>query len=284
MTLRQISVSTVAFDGYPIDTAFNGIAKTGITIVEPAYIKGYMDFDETDFSDMSAKAMSKRLTQHGLAAVAISAHMDSGNPDATEMLARRIRFAAGIGAKYIITNSTTVQRKVALEQVLAVNLPLAENLGVVIALENPGNGTTNLMRDGRSGAAVVREFKSRWLRMNYDTANALTCTEGDVHPERDIEHALPLASHIHLKDVVRYDGGWHYVAIGAGEIDYPVLLPKLKDRSDLPLTIELPLRLKRLFHQDPERKAELPSLAQIDKTIRQSWNTIARAFGDMREI
>lgn len=118
MTTRQISVSTVAYDGYDIDIAFAEIAKIGIVLVEPAYIRGYMIFDETAFSDAAATTMVSKLNQHGLKSLAISAHMDSGNADALEMLARRIRFAAGIGAKFVITNSTTVERRGELQRVL----------------------------------------------------------------------------------------------------------------------------------------------------------------------
>ena len=281
MTPRQISVSTVAYDGYAIDIALAEISKIGIALVEPAYIKGYMIFDETAFSDAAASSMVARQKQHGLKSVAISAHMDSGNADALEMLARRIRFAAGIGAKYVITNSTTVERRSELQKVLESNLPLAESLGVVIALENPGNGPTNLMVDGKTGAALVKSFNSPSLRMNYDTANALTCTEGGTRPETDIDFALPQVSHVHLKDVVQVDGRWRYVAIGQGELDYSVLLAKLKTHADIPLTLELPLRLMRRFHQDPERSTELPNLDEVAVAIRASWNCAASAFGDL---
>lgn len=281
MTTRLISVSTVAYDGYEIDVALAEIAKLGIGLVEPAYIKGYMIFDEMAFSDAAANTMSGKLRQHGLKSLAISAHMDSGNAEAKEMLARRIRFAAGIGAKFVITNSTTVERSRELQKVLATNLPLAESLGIVVALENPGNGPSNLMVDGKSGWALVQSFNSPWLRMNYDTANTLTCTEGETRPETDIDFALPVAAHVHLKDVIKVDGRWRYVAIGQGELDYSVLLAKLKSRSDIPLTLELPLRLMRRFHQDPERSTELPDLNEVAVAIRSSWNCVARAFGDL---
>ena len=111
MLKHLISVSTVAYDGYPIDDALREIAGLGIPLVEPAYIKGYMDFDEADFDDAASRNMLLRLNRHGLKSVAISAHMDSGNPDASAMLARRIRFTAGIGARFTITNSTTHDKR-----------------------------------------------------------------------------------------------------------------------------------------------------------------------------
>ena len=284
MTQRQISVSTVAFDGYPIETAFEEIAKIGLRLVEPAFIKGYMIFDEADFSEAAATHMRQMLSRFDLGTVAISAHMDSGLPAASEMLARRIRYTAAIGAKITITNSSTIDRRDDLNKTLESNLRLAEELGVVIALENPGNGPTNIMRDGKSGADLVRSFNSPWLRLNYDTANALTCTEGETRPETDIEAALPVLAHAHLKDVVQHDGRWQYVAIGAGELDYETILKRLAAHTDVPLTLELPLRLRRRFHAEPERGAALPSIIDIVSAIRSSWNCVAGAFGAIKTV
>jgi sugar phosphate isomerase/epimerase len=284
MSSHQISVSTVAYDGYPIDVALDEIARLGIALVEPAYIKGYMVFEENDFSDSAAVNMRRKLAVRGLSSIAISAHMDSGNPEATEMLARRLRFAAGIGARFVITNSTTIDRKDSLDRTLNSNLPLAAQLGVIVALENPGNGPTNLMRDGKSGADLVASFNSPSLRLNYDTSNTLTCTEGEVHPETDIDAALTVACHVHLKDVERLDDRWRYVAIGSGVLDYDVILAKLKPRPDIPMTLELPLRLKRRFHVDPERYAELPSLTDVAAAIRSSWNCVVKTVGGLKPI
>jgi sugar phosphate isomerase/epimerase len=281
---RQISVSTVVFEGYPIDHAFEELSRLGIKLVEPAYIKGYMDFSEEDFGDTAIAAMTKKLTTHGLTSIAISAHMDSGNPDASEMLARRIRFTAGIGARYTITNSTTTDRRENLQKTLEENLRLAENMGIIIALENPGQGPTNLMVDGQTGVELVRSFNSPWLRMNYDTANAFTCTESSTRPEQDIDHALPVTGHMHLKDVIRHEGRWRYVAIGSGELDYNVILSKLTGRPDIPLTLELPLRLNRVFNREFERNPDVSSLQDIKTAIRNSWNSCATAFGDMEQI
>lgn len=282
MTDHRISVSTVAFDGHPLDVAFAEISRLGFPLVEPAYIKGYMDFGEEDFSETASRQMESRFKAHGLSAIAISAHMDNGHPDATEMLARRMRFAAAIGAGFVITNSTTVARRQNLERTLSANLPLAERLGVIIALENPGNGPDNLMRDGREGAALVASFASPQLCFNYDTANALTCTEGDVRPDRDVEQALSQARHMHLKDVVRDNGAWRYTAIGSGEIDYGVLLRKLARHPDIPLTLELPLRLRRAFHGEPERTKAIPDIPSITAAIISSRERVQAGLAAAR--
>jgi sugar phosphate isomerase/epimerase len=281
MIKRHISVSTVVYDGYPIETSLAELQKLGMTLVEPAFIKGYMAFTEDDFELTAIAAMRSLLKRYGLSALAISAHMDTGADDAEAMLARRIRFTAGIGARYTITNSTTHVRRPLLEKTLSANLRLAEQLGVTIALENPGHGDTNIMMDAERGAELVRSFNSPFLRMNYDTSNALTCTEGTTRPETDIDFALELSSHVHLKDVVREDDRWRYVAIGEGEINYYQLLSKLKPRPDIPLTIELPLILTRKFHQDPVRNNTQLTLPDIAKAILSSWNLCTTFLGDV---
>jgi sugar phosphate isomerase/epimerase len=272
MAKRSISVSTVAYEGFPIETAFGELVNLGIRLVEPAYIKGYMTFSEDDFEDAAIGKMRQLLQHHGLSSIAISAHMNCGAPDAQEMLARRLRFTAGIGAHYTITNASANDQRETLIRTIEANIPLAEKLGVIIALENPGNGPTNLMVDGKAAAALIRHFNSPHVRMNYDTSNALTCTEGKTRPEQDIDYALPHSCHVHLKDVVRKNDRWEYVAIGAGEIDYALLLSKLANWPDLPLTLELPLRLQRTFHQDPVRRPDVLPLNRIATAIQQSWD------------
>ena len=274
MTQRAISISTVAYDGYSIETALGEIAALGLPLVEPAYIKGYMDFDESAFSDSSAVKLCAQMNNAGVKALAISAHMDIGDQNAIAMLERRICFTAAIGAKITITNSTTGDKQDSLKRTIAANLPFAQQLGVTIALENPGHGTTNLMRDAASGAKLIQSFASPWLRFNYDTGNALTCSEGDVRPEIDIDIALPLCCHVHLKDVARVEESWRYTAVGDGEIDYAILKRKLQSFPTLPLTLELPLRLNRHFHKDPVRDEQLVPLATIRQAIMKSLCTV----------
>ena len=281
MNLRQISVSTVAYDGYPFTTSFAELARLGIKLVEPAYINGYMVFDEEAFEAPAITAMKALLKQHQLSCHAISAHMDTSAENAEAMLARRLRFTAEIGARFTITNSTTVDRRLLFEKTLEANLRLAEQLGVIIALENPGHGKANIMMDGKHGAELVRYFNSPFLCMNYDTSNVLTYSEGGTRPETDIDFALPVSSHMHLKDVVREKDCWRYVAIGHGDIDYPKLLAKLKPHPEIPLTLELPLRLKRKFNQDPMRDPEISSPKSIAEAIKSSWNCCSTALGDL---
>ena len=103
--MRPVAVSTVICEGHPLPRAFEAIAAAGFALVEPAYIGGYMEFDETAFSDAEAGRVRGWLRGAGLRAQALSAHVDLGQEGAGAMLARRIRFARAIGAGILVTNA-----------------------------------------------------------------------------------------------------------------------------------------------------------------------------------
>src|SRR4051812_30571991 len=104
--MRPLSVSTALFGGYPIEIGFAEIAAAGVGHVEPAFIKGYIDFDEDVFAPAPAAAIGSALRAAGLSCFAVSAHYDLGAPDATAAVTRRLRFAGLLGARILITNAT----------------------------------------------------------------------------------------------------------------------------------------------------------------------------------
>jgi sugar phosphate isomerase/epimerase len=265
-----LTVSTVIFEGHPLEQALDEIAANGIAYAEPAYIRGYMDFTEDDLEDAAAGRLRAMLAASGIGALAISAHMDLGHAGSTAMLARRVRFAAGIGAPFCITNASPRESEAQFRRALEHALPLAEQLGIIIAIENPGHGSTYVVRDGASGAALVADYASPHLKLNYDGCNALTNSEGAVRPEIDLDAALPATVHAHLKDVTRSATTWTYTAIGDGEIDSRAFLAKLKAHPEIPLCLELPLRLQRDFHKDPVREKPFLTMPAIRAAIARS--------------
>jgi sugar phosphate isomerase/epimerase len=275
---RPVTVSTVAFDGHPLGTAIDELARLDVRLIEPAFIKGYMDFAEADFEAAGAARVGRQMRDAGVSALAISAHMDTGQPEAAAMLARRIRFASAIGARFVITNATGIGYRDGLMRTLAANIDLAGDLGITIALENPGYGPDNLMQHGAAAADLIRALGMEQVRLNYDTSNALTCSEGKVLPEEDIEAALPFCAHLHLKDVLLRADRWSYTAIGQGAVNYAALMPKLSAHPDLPLTIELPLSLVRMFGKEPFRDPDLVPLPIIRQAIARSIDFVTASI------
>ncbi len=266
-----VSVSTVVFDGYAMDLCFEMLADLGFTLVEPAFIAGYVAFDETAFTPAEATRMARRLADFGLRAQAISAHIDLGLPDSATRLERRAEFAAGVGAPILITNATSVERQGRFLATLDAVLPRIGNLGLMLALENPGHGTGALLDCGISGARVLAAFPDPALRLNYDVGNAMTYGACRTDALADLQAAAPVVAHVHLKDVIEDEAGWHFCPVGDGIVGIAAVLDWLaRTHPDLPLGLELPLRLFRPGFADPVRRPHPPSLDEIRQALRRS--------------
>ncbi len=119
------AISTAAYDGHPLEVALDEIASLGLRSVEPAYIRGYTEFDESSFSSRSAHRLSRSLSERGLMVQGVSAHMDLSSDEAGDMLARRIAFAGVLGARTLITNAGPASKRAGILRHLATALPKA---------------------------------------------------------------------------------------------------------------------------------------------------------------
>jgi sugar phosphate isomerase/epimerase len=163
----------------------------------------------------------------------------------------------------------------AILRLLNAVLPRLEEAGVVLALENPGHGTGDLIGRGEEGADLIRALDSPWLRLNLDISNLVTYAGG---PEPGLSAALPFAAHAHLKDVAEDGSDWRFCALGEGLLDWPGAARAIRSLApDLPVAIELPLRLRRPGRADPVRAAEPLPLPVISGAIRRSLDAWARA-------
>lgn len=266
--MRMVSVSTALFDGYPLEQAVEEIALAGARAVEPAYIRGYVDFDEDAFSEACAARMRAILEAARLPALAVSAHMDLGLPDALAMLERRVRYAAGIGARLVITNAGSASRRETVLRVLERAIPVCEQSGIVIALENPGHGEGDILGDGRAGAQFMASVASPFVRLNYDAGNVFTYSTERIQPHADFPAVRDHVAHLHLKDVLSTAEGWRFTAIGDGSVDYASLWPLLP--PDLPAALELPLRLQRPGRRDPVRMRRPLDIEVLRKELAAS--------------
>ena len=275
--MRRLSVSTVLYDGHPVEAALDAIAAAGAGHVEPAFIAGYMDFEEASFTEGAGRDLAARAAAAGLGVHAVSAHADLSAPGAPAMLRRRIAFAEAIGARALVTNAGPAARRAAVRACLDACLPACEAAGLTLALENPGHGSGDLLPDGAAGAAFVAEFDTPALALNYDAGNVHTYACGRVQPAEDFPAGAGSVAHLHLKDVALAPEGWTFCALGEGAIDYAALWPLIP--ADLPAALELPLRLHRPGRGDPVRRAEPLPLAALDRALRRALAHVARLDG-----
>jgi sugar phosphate isomerase/epimerase len=274
---RIVSVSTALFDGYEMEVAIDEIAHSGARHVEPAYIKGYVDFDETAFEEGRATALGAIVGAAGLSAHAVSAHMDLSMTDAAEALARRIGFAAELGASVLITNAGPMSGRDAIMTAIETVLPRLEDTGIMLALENPGHGTGDLIGSAREGKRLVEAIGSTSVRLNHDAGNVFTYSREHLQPAEDLLAAAYVIGHAHLKDVKASEAGWSFTALGAGDVDLAAYLTALP--KEMPLSIELPLRLRRPGRADPVRDSARLDLATIREKLATSLAFVASFDG-----
>ena len=270
----MISFSTVLLDGMNFEAGLRMLADAGARSVEPAFIEGYMPFDETVFIEPKGRALALMIADCGLSVQAVSAHTDLGQDGSADRLLRRLDFAQGLGAKILISNATTGAQRALLDKTLSKCLPSFQAAGVVLALENPGHGRDALIPDGAAGAALVAQFDHISLRLNYDIGNAWTYGARQLGLEGDLLAALPWIAHLHLKDIQDHQGDWTFCAIGAGQVGYDAHLARLF-LPGVPLGVEVPLRLHRPGRGEPVRRSDpIPPLA-LQRTVMQSLAALA---------
>lgn len=271
MGWAPLSASMVAYDGHPVEVAFTSLVSLGIGVVELAYIEGYSEaFDESVFAVPHALAVRRALGAAGLSCRAVSAHFDLSRAGGGDALCRRLEFAAAVGARMVATVTGPAVRRAAFQQHLAQALPLAEQLGVTIALENPADDTDATLDDGADAARIVAALAHPLVRVNYDPGNFLTHRPGHA-PHLDIAPALPYCIGLHLKDLRREGEGWVHTALGEGAVDWDAMFDRLAARPTPPfLSIEIPTRMRRDGRGRIVLNAATPSLGEVESLLVRS--------------
>jgi sugar phosphate isomerase/epimerase len=278
---RILSVSAAPYDGYPLGATLDSLANCGVSHVEPAYIVGYTEpFTEEAFSKTAATAYRRAMAASGLRCHAVSAHMDLGTPDALEVFRRRMDFARTLGAGIINTNASLRVRAKQFRMNVDALAQHGAAIGLTIGLENPGNGEDDLVNTAADGVELVRAIGSPQVRLNFDPGNRVSHMKDDKDAAEDGLLALPSSAHFHIKDVKRRAGGWYFVTLGAGDIDYRPVLSGLTGFPGLPISIEIPLRLHRGLDALPVRRPEAVALAAIETTLRASLNYVRGSLSD----
>jgi sugar phosphate isomerase/epimerase len=265
---RIISVSSMAFDGYPLETALDELAGLGVQHVEPASVdKVFQHLVEEDFCDARSAWLKDQMAGRGLSCASLSAHMDLSRPDSVDRFYRRLEFAHAIGARIV----NTIAGPITGLEGFRANIPAigrrAAELGLTLALENHGD----LVDRGRQIVEFIGEIGIPAVRVNYDTGNAWYYAKGGLDPAAELAEVASVVAHVHLKDPWVEDGVMRWVALGEGVLDLPAIGHILRDRlSTIPMSIELSLRQRSRDFEPRWRTPEVPSLSEIRGIISRS--------------
>ena len=277
---NQILISTAAYDGYDLATAFKEISRIGVDLVEIAFIEGYTDpFTEDYFNDDNAAKITTLLAENNLKCLSFSSHVDLSRDGIVEVFKNRMAFAKKLGSQYIVSNAAPLQNKNQFMQNIKELGQTAAGLKMVIVLENPGDGKANVMDSGEPAASLIEEIGQENVKINYDFGNLLSHCFERIRPEEDYKFVRDCAVHYHIKDVASDDGGWYFTEIGKGTIDYRGILKELATLSKpVPISLEIPLRIRRASDASP-RRAQLPvDLKEIRQVMERSVNFVKTAL------
>ena len=277
---NPVLISTAAYDGYDLATAFQEISRAGVDLVEIAFIEGYTDpFTEDYFNDENAAEIAARMAEHHLKCLSFSSHVDLSRDGIVEIFSKRMAFAKKLGAKYIVSNAAPLTQKVQFMENIRELGQTAAGLNMVIVLENPGDGRANVMDSGEPAAKLIEEIGRDNVKINYDFGNLLSHCFEKIRPETDYKFVRQCAVHYHIKDVASDDAGWYFTEIGQGTIDYRTILKELAALPEpVPLSLEIPLRIWRAPDASPRRASHPVELAEIRRVMKRSVEFVKKAL------
>jgi L-ribulose-5-phosphate 3-epimerase len=101
-------------------------------------------------------------------------------------------------------------------------IPLAEELKIVIAIEEVWN---KFLLSPLEMATYIGEFKSPWIKAWFDVGNVVLYG----YPQDWIRTLGKSISNVHLKDFKRKEGGYSWVNLGDGDVDWPAVRQAFAD-------------------------------------------------------
>ncbi len=273
---RIVSVSSMAFDGYSLETALDELAGLSVKYVEPASVdKVFQHLVEEDFCDARADWLKAQMESRGLACISLSAHMDLSQPDSVDRFFRRLGFASTIGARVV----NTIAGPTAGLEGFRANIPpigkRAADLGLTLALENHGD----LVDRGRGIVEFIERIGIPAVRVNYDTGNAWYYAKGQLDPVAELAEVAPVIAHVHLKDPRVDNGLMRWVALGEGVLDLLAIGRVLRERlPGIPVSFELSPRQRSRDFEPRWRAPQIPPLSDIRRTIAHSLQTLEKVL------
>ena len=279
MSERIVSISGAPYDGHPVPAMLASMAACGATHVEPAFIVGYTEaFDESSFTPAQAQQWQRWLSDSGMACHAFSSHIDLGRDDAVEVFRGRMDFARALGAEVINTNAAARKLKKRFFANIEILARHAESIGLKIGLENPGDGSDNLLNTASDGPSLLAEIGHSMVGLNYDAGNTISHRPDTVVPADDALVAMTQCLHTHIKDVRKDDNGYFFTPLGEGQIDCARILRAVAQTS-LNLSIEIPMRLHRLPSAQPSRAPYRVPLGDIEAVLRPALAFVHQHLG-----
>jgi L-ribulose-5-phosphate 3-epimerase len=263
--VNPLAGHTNTYHTYGFEDALRGIANAGFRYVELTAVPGWTEHVDLDTPPAEVR---RKLEDHGLEAVSISAHSDLTTREGLEHGIKGVRWAADYGLPIVNTAVGGHESADENEQAFLGNVgelaDAAEEAGVIVALEIHGD----IMASSDVTLPLLEKIGRDSIKVNYDTAN-VEYYSGDT-AVADLPKIVPHLAHVHLKDTTGGKGNWNFPAIGSGTVDFARALQILRDGGySGPFSVELE------FQGEP-----WPPLQEVDEAMRRSYQYLRSAGYD----
>jgi sugar phosphate isomerase/epimerase len=203
-------------------------AKFGVAGVEPVIIDEASEFlrwseaETTRFRD-AAKKLDVQVPSVALALFNGDSSLieKSGKEKSVQIISLSLRFSSAVGAKimllcgFLVSNPDTEEKRENLASVVKAIEPIAQKLGVAIALELP--------LPAREFAALVDRINSRQVGIYYDLGNAVAL---GFDPAEEVRTLGSRIIALHVKDSLDKLGALH---LGKGKLNLEAAIKAIHD-------------------------------------------------------
>lgn len=224
----KVGCGTVTFRKRPLAEAFERIHRAGYQYVEPQATGPWCPHVDVWKDDPQKFAQQVRNAGFlGASSMWAPAGAIISNPKCVEGITQAIRWAKDAGIPIIHAGDGRKPASMSEEDALkllgerlAAILEVAEKCQVYLAIEP--HGTFSVTAQGLK--KILGLTKSKWLGINYDTANVHHAGQDEVATLRAI---VDRVVHVHVKDLA----GKQCVALGKGEVNVLGCLRVLKEHG-----------------------------------------------------
>lgn len=257
---------------FTLERALQGFSRAGLHLAEVVAIPGYCEHLMPDrMADREIEEVARLLRHYDLVPVVLNVTTNLTSEQGVIFLGHALRVAQGLGVRTVVTGierTETAEGATRFLQLMPTIVSLAEQYGVVIALETHGG----LVTTGVGSVQLLKDIASEYIKLTYDMANVVYY--GGVLPEEDLSNMGPdigrFIAHVHLKDkatmkIREYD----FPQFGTGILDFKSVLRLLYEggyRGAMALEVELDGH-----PQSPEVVDE--ALSRSHQYLEQFWTT-----------
>ncbi len=238
---RKIAVNSNTYHGFSVKESIDGIADAGFKYIELTATKGWTEHVFPTHSLSELYEVKEHCTNRGLSVIALSGHSNLMDDERITDFIENMKLAHFFGCTYIVSsigeahleNNVTISDEEVAEKIRTF-IPHLEKYKLILVLEIHGS-------EHGSGALIKKitdRINSPYVKINYDTANAIFY--GDTDVLEDVKHCCSDIAFMHIKDKAGKKNEWNFPALGEGEVDFVSIFSALDDgQNECPLSIEI---------------------------------------------